>query len=137
MLLNNFAFKYNLVEVVIFKLVDLDTMFFFQLINETQRLLLAALLREGNCVELFDVFDIEDREALFEFVWEFLDMFTVAERKHDSRDVMILASCQLFPDTSDCDNFAEGGDLTSHCQVGSHRLAGCTGDKGSEERRAS
>ena len=115
--LDDLPFKYMLVEVVIFKLVYFNAMLLNEFLVELKSALLAVLLREGNFVELLDIIDIIDCEALLEFVWKFLDMLSVAKRKNNSRNVVILASSQLLANASNCDYFSEGSYLTCHSKV--------------------
>ena len=82
--LYDLPFKYMLMEVVIFELVYFNAKLLLELFIELECTLLAAFLREGNFVELLDIFDIIDCEALLKFVWKFLDMLSVAKRKNNS-----------------------------------------------------
>ena len=82
--LYNLPFKYMLMEVVILKLVNFNAMFLNEFLIELDSALLAAILGEGNFVELLDIIDVIDCEALLKFIRKFLDMFSVAKRKNNS-----------------------------------------------------
>lgn len=70
---------------------------------------------ESQVVELADVTEVIDREALLELIWQLLHVLLVGERKDDARDVMVLAGCQFFAHTTDADDLSKRGNLTSHC----------------------
>ena len=83
LLVDDFPFKYNFVEVVVFKLIDLYVVLPFEIFVEFEALR-QATLRESNLVKLIDVFDVVDSEAFLELFGELFNMLLVAERKYYS-----------------------------------------------------
>ena len=75
--LDCFALEDDLVEVVLFKLIDLNSAR-YQVLVEQVLVLGTSLLRECQVVELTDVADVVDREALLELVWQLLHVLLVA-----------------------------------------------------------
>ena len=65
LLVNDFPFKYNFVEVVVFKLVDLYVVLLFEIFVEFKTLRYVTLW-ESNFVQLIDVFDVIDGKTLLE-----------------------------------------------------------------------
>lgn len=60
---------------------------------------------KADVVQLVDVGSIEYGESSFEFFRELFHILLVAKRQDDSRDLVILACCQLFTDSSNADYF--------------------------------
>ena len=114
--LDSLAFNDNLMEVVLFKLVDLNILAQKALMQESL-VFSEVSLWERDVVQLLDVAHVVDCEALFELIWELLDVFLVAQRQDDSRDIVVLAGCQFFTDSTDADDLSKSRDLTSHSQV--------------------
>ena len=92
LLVDDFPFKYNFVEVVVFKLIDLYVVLLFEIFVEFKTLR-QVTLRESNLVQLIDVIDVIDSKSFLELFRQLFYMLLVAERKNYSRDVMILTSC--------------------------------------------
>ena len=92
LLVDDFPFKYNFVEVVVFKLIDLYVVLLFEIFVEFKTLR-QVTLRESNLVQLIDVIDVIDSKSFLELFRQLFHMLLVAERKNYSRDVMILTSC--------------------------------------------
>ena len=132
LLVNDFPFKYDLVEVVILKLVDLDLVLLLEHLVELSTLRLVPLW-EGDGVQLFDVLNVVDCEALLELFRKLLYVLPVAEGQDYSRDVVILAGCQLFSNATNGDHLTQGCDLSCHGKVWSHRLSCSARDQSCEE----
>ena len=92
LLVDDFPFKYNFVEVVVFKLIDLYVVLLFEIFVKFKTLR-QVTLRESNLVQLIDVIDVIDSKSFLELFRKLFYMLLVAERKNYSRDVMILTSC--------------------------------------------
>ena len=83
LLVDDFPFKYNFVEVVVFKLIDLYVVLPFEIFVEFEALR-QATLRESNLVKLIDVFDVIDGKSFLELFRKLFNMLLVAERKYYS-----------------------------------------------------
>jgi hypothetical protein len=105
LLVDDFPFKYNFVEVVVFKLIYLYVVLLFEIFVEFKTLR-QVTLRESNLVQLIDVVDVIDSKSFFELLRQLFYMFLIAERKNYSRDVMILTSCKLLTHTTDCNDLS-------------------------------
>ena len=105
LLVDDFPFKYNFVEVVVFKLIDLYVVLLFEIFVEFKTLRY-VILWESNFVQLIDVFDVIDSKAFFELFRQLFYMLLVAKRKNHSRDIMILTSSQLFTHTANCNDLS-------------------------------
>ncbi len=117
--LNILAVDDHLVEVVLFELVDFDALAKEALMEESLVLSqVAALFRESDVVQLADVAHVVDCGALLELVWQLFHVLSVADGQDYSRDVVVLASCQLFTHTTDADDLTKRGNFTSQGKVG-------------------
>ena len=105
LLVDNFPFKYNFVEVVVFKLIDLYVVLSLEIFVKFSTLI-HVTLRESNFVQLIDVFDVIDSESFLELFRKFLYMFSVTNRKDYPGDIVILASSQLFSYATNRDNLS-------------------------------
>ena len=77
LLVDDFPFKYNFVEVVVFKLIDLYVVLSLEIFVKFKTLR-HVTLRESNLIQLIDVFDVIDGKAFLELFRQLLDMLLVA-----------------------------------------------------------
>ena len=80
-------------------------------------------LAKGDLIELLDILNVINCEALFEFFRQLFNMLFITNGQDYSRDVVVLAGCQLFTHSADANYLTKCSDLSSHGEIGSHWFA--------------